>query len=157
MERLDVTDTLSDMVVTLRQTLGERAQLKMVHARGLPPVMADKSQIDTVLMNLCVNARDAMEEQGGGTITIRSSLLPRSDIEDSQLAEALNAIPGDNFVVVSVEDTGTGMPDDVKSKIFEPFFTTKEQGKGTGLGLATVYGIVQQTGCLLYTSPSPRD
>ena len=146
MERLDVTDTLSDMVVTLRQTLGERAQLKMVHARGLPPVMADKSQIDTVLMNLCVNARDAMEEQGGGTITIRSNLLPRSDIEDSQLAEALNAIAGDNFVVVSVEDTGTGMPDDVKSKIFEPFFTTKEQGKGTGLGLATVYGIVQQTG-----------
>jgi len=86
MERLDVTDTLSDMVVTLRQTLGERAQLKMIHARGLPPVMADKSQIDTVLMNLCVNARDAMEEQGGGTITIRSALLPRADVEDSQLA-----------------------------------------------------------------------
>jgi len=146
MERLDVTDTLSDMVVTLRQTLGERAKLKMVHARGLPPVMADKSQIDTVLMNLCVNARDAMEEQGGGTITIRSTLLPRTDVKDSQLTEALNAIPGDDFVVVSVEDTGTGMPEEVKAKIFEPFFTTKEQGKGTGLGLATVYGIVQQTG-----------
>ena len=146
MERLDVTDTLSDMVVTLRQTLGERAQLKVIHARGLPPVKADKSQIDTVLMNLCVNARDAMEDQGGGTITIRSMLLPRDKVEDSQLAEALSAIPGDNFVVVSVEDTGTGMPDEVKSKIFEPFFTTKEQGKGTGLGLATVYGIVQQTG-----------
>ena len=146
MERLDVTDTLSDMVVTLRQTLGERAQLKMIHARGLPAVMADKSQIDTVLMNLCVNARDAMEEQGGGTITIRSMLLPRSDVPEGQLGEALNAIPGDDFVVISVEDTGTGMPDDVKSKIFEPFFTTKEQGKGTGLGLATVYGIVQQTG-----------
>ena len=146
MERLDVTDTLSDMVVTLRQTLGERAQLKMIHARGLPPVMADKSQIDTVLMNLCVNARDAMEDQGGGVITIRSALLPRAKAEDSQLAEALNAIPGDDFVVISVEDTGTGMPDEVKSKIFEPFFTTKEQGKGTGLGLATVYGIVQQSG-----------
>lgn len=146
MECLDVTDTLSDMVVTLRQTLGERAKLKMVHARGLPPIMADKSQIDTVLMNLCVNARDAMEEQGGGTITIRSMLLPRGQIDDTQLAEVLSTIPGDDFVVVSVEDTGTGMPDDVKSKIFEPFFTTKEQGKGTGLGLATVYGIVQQTG-----------
>jgi len=108
--------------------------------------MADKSQIDTVLMNLCVNARDAMEEQGGGTITVRSSLLPRSDVKEGQLSEALNAIPGDDFVVISVEDTGTGMPDEVKSKIFEPFFTTKEQGKGTGLGLATVYGIVQQTG-----------
>ena len=146
MERLDVTDTLSDMVVTLRQTLGERAQLKMIHARGLPQIMADKSQVDTVLMNLCVNARDAMEEQGGGTITIRSQLLPRAAIEDQQLSDSLAPIPGDDFVVISVEDTGTGMPDEVKSKIFEPFFTTKEQGKGTGLGLATVYGIVQQTG-----------
>lgn len=146
MERLDVTDTLSDMVVTLRQTLGERAQLKMIHARGLPLIMADKSQIDTVLMNLCVNARDAMEDQGGGTITIRSELLPRSKIDDTQLSESLSHISGDDFVVVSVSDTGTGMPDDVKSKIFEPFFTTKEQGKGTGLGLATVYGIIQQTG-----------
>jgi len=141
-----VTDTLSDMVVTLRQTLGERAKLKMIHARGLPPIKADKSQIDTVLMNLCVNARDAMEDQGGGTITIRSQLLSRSAIEDQQLSDSLAPIPGDDFVVISVEDTGTGMPDDVKSKIFEPFFTTKEQGKGTGLGLATVYGIVQQTG-----------
>lgn len=146
MERLDVTDTLSDMVVTLRQTLGERAQLNMVHARGLPPVMADKSQIDTVLMNLCVNARDAMEEQGGGTITIKSQFLPRDHVKDSTLAEALKPLSGDAFVVISVQDTGTGMPDDVKAKIFEPFFTTKEQGKGTGLGLATVYGIVQQSG-----------
>ena len=145
-ERLDVTETLSDMVVTLRSTLGERAQLKMLHARGLPQIMADKSQIDTVLMNLCVNARDAMETQGGGTITIRSLLLPRSEVRGSQLTEALNAIPGEDFVVISVEDTGTGMPEEVMSKIFEPFFTTKEQGKGTGLGLATVYGIVQQTG-----------
>ena len=146
MERLDVTDTLSDMIVTLRQTLGERAQLKMIHARGLPQILADKSQIDTVLMNLCVNARDAMEDQGGGIITIRSVLLPRSEIKGSKLIEALNAIRGDDFVVVSVEDTGTGMPKEVMDKIFEPFFTTKEQGKGTGLGLATVYGIVQQTG-----------
>jgi len=108
MERLDVTDTLSDMV------------------------MADKSQIDTVLMNLCVNARDAMEEQGGGTITIRSALLPRSEVADGQLGEALNAIASDDFVVISVEDTGTGMPDEVKSKITGGHLTVEsEVGKGT--------------------------
>ncbi len=146
MEVLNVTDTLSDMVMTLKQTLGERAKLTMVHERGLPPVMADKSQIDTILMNLCVNARDAMEAQGGGHIEVRSAVMPREAIVDTALLEALRGIAGDDFVVISVKDTGSGMSDEVKSKIFEPFFTTKELGKGTGLGLATVYGIVQQTG-----------
>jgi len=146
MELLSVTDTLSEMIVTLKQTLGERAKLNVVHGRGLPPVRADKSQIDTVLMNLCVNARDAMEEQGGGTITISSLLKPRQDIDDPSVTLALKAISGDDFVIIEVSDTGTGMTDEVKSKIFEPFFTTKEVGKGTGLGLATVYGIVQQSG-----------
>lgn len=146
MELLSVTETLSEMIVTLKQTLGERAKLNVVHGRGLPPVRADKSQIDTVLMNLCVNARDAMEEQGGGTITISSLLKPRHEIDDPSVTLALKAISGDAFVIIEVSDTGTGMTDEVKSKIFEPFFTTKEVGKGTGLGLATVYGIVQQSG-----------
>lgn len=146
MELLSVTETLSEMIVTLKQTLGERAKLNVVHGRGLPPVRADKSQIDTVLMNLCVNARDAMEEQGGGTITISSLSKPRSEIDDPSVTLALKAISGDDFVIIEVSDTGTGMTDAVKSKIFEPFFTTKEVGKGTGLGLATVYGIVQQSG-----------
>ena len=146
MELLSVTDTLSEMIVTLKQTLGERAKLNVVHGRGLPPVRADKSQIDTVLMNLCVNARDAMEEQGGGTITISSLLKSRHAIDDSNVALALKSIPGDDFIIIEVSDTGTGMTDEVKAKIFEPFFTTKEVGKGTGLGLATVYGIVQQSG-----------
>ena len=146
MEVLNVTETLSDMVMTLKQTLGERAKLTMVHERGLPPIMGDKSQIDTILMNLCVNARDAMEAQGGGQIEVRSALMPREAITETALLEALRSIAGDDFVVISVKDTGTGMSDEVKAKIFEPFFTTKDLGKGTGLGLATVYGIVQQTG-----------
>jgi len=146
MELLSVTDTLSDMAVTLKQTLGERAVLNMVHGRGLSPIKADKSQIDTVLMNLCVNARDAMESQGGGKITVTSSEVSREDVKDESIALALKDIKAESFIVIDVTDTGTGMTDEVKSKIFEPFFTTKEQGKGTGLGLATVYGIVQQSG-----------
>ncbi len=145
-ELLSVTDTISDMAVTLKQTLGERAKLNMVHGRGLSPIKADKSQIDTILMNLCVNARDAMEEQGGGDITIKSSEVARSDLADQSIILALKDIKAESFIIIDVTDTGTGMTDSVKSKIFEPFFTTKEQGKGTGLGLATVYGIVQQSG-----------
>ncbi len=146
MEILNVTETLSDMAVTLKQTLGERTKLDVIHGRGLSPIRADKSQIDTVLMNLCVNARDAMEKQGGGTITIRSSEMARDDITDQGVIIALKDIKADSFIVMDVTDTGTGMTDAVKAKIFEPFFTTKELGKGTGLGLATVYGIVQQSG-----------
>ena len=145
-EAVNVTDTLSDMVVTLKQTIGERVKLNVVHGRGLPPILADKNQIDTILMNLCVNARDAMSDQGGGTITIRSSDCDLANLLDTDPVEALRKAKGDRFVRIEVSDTGTGMPDDVKAKIFEPFFTTKEVGKGTGLGLATVYGIVEQSG-----------
>ena len=145
-ERLDVSEALSDMYLTLKQTLGGQAQLTLNHARGLPPVLADRSQFDNVVMNLCVNARDAMEAQGGGTIAITSERLDRSAITDASLRKALADFPSDDIVLISVADDGTGMTDAVKSKIFEPFFTTKEQGKGTGLGLATVYGVIQQSG-----------
>ena len=142
-EVLDVTGTLSDVSVTLRQTLSERVQLEIVHGRDLPPIRADKSQLETVLINLCVNARDAMSDpetgRGGGTITLRSSPVRAEGLPLKDAHEGA-------AVLIEVSDTGTGMPPEVMAKIFEPFFTTKPQGKGTGLGLATVYGIVQQSG-----------
>ncbi len=144
--RLDVSETLSDMAVTLKQVLGERVKLDIVHGRDLPAIRVDRSQLDTVLMNLAVNARDAMKAQGGGKITIESRALKKADIEDNALKAALEIIKTDRIVVISVTDTGTGITDEIKSKIFEPFFTTKPQGEGTGLGLSTVYGIVQQSG-----------
>ena len=144
--RLDVSETLSDMIVTLKQVLGERVTLDIVHGRNLPKIRVDRSQLDTVLMNLAVNARDAMKEQGGGQITIESRTLKKAEVSDPGLKAALESIITDRFVVISVADTGTGITDEIKSKIFEPFFTTKPQGEGTGLGLSTVYGIVQQSG-----------
>ncbi|GHA97585.1 hypothetical protein GCM10009069_20600 [Algimonas arctica] len=145
-ERIDVSEALSDMYLTLKQTLGGQAQLELSHARDLPAVMVDRSQFDNVVMNLCVNARDAMEAQGGGRITIESERLSRPHIKDQVLLAALRDFPSDDVVRIAVSDTGTGMTDAVKAKIFEPFFTTKDLGKGTGLGLATVYGIIQQSG-----------
>jgi two-component system cell cycle sensor histidine kinase/response regulator CckA len=145
-ERIDVSEALSDMYLTLKQTLGGQAQLELSHARDLPAVMVDRSQFDNVVMNLCVNARDAMEAQGGGMIKIESERLSRANIRDQALLAALRDFTTDDIVRIAVSDTGTGMTDAVKAKIFEPFFTTKDLGKGTGLGLATVYGIIQQSG-----------
>jgi len=145
-ENLDVSETLSDMAVTLKQVLGEKVQLDIKHGRNLPAIRVDKNQFDTILMNLAVNARDAMKEQGGGKITIESRALEKSSLDNPAIKASLEAVDSENVVVISVKDTGTGMSDEVKEKIFEPFFTTKGQGEGTGLGLATVYGIVQQSG-----------
>ncbi len=145
-ENLDVSETLSDMAVTLKQVLGEKARLEIKHGRDLPPIRVDKSQFDTVLMNLAVNARDAMKGQHGGIITIQSQVFTKADLDRPMLKASLEPIKSDRVVAISVTDTGTGMTDEVKNKIFEPFFTTKAQGEGTGLGLATVYGIVQQSG-----------
>ena len=142
-ETLNVTDTLSDLSVMLKQVMVERVPLDVVHGRGLPKISVDKTQFETILMNLCVNARDAMVEKGqGGAITLSSSLALAEDLEKDGIA----AVPGGGYVMIKVADTGTGMDEKTRKKIFEPFFTTKEQGKGTGLGLATVYGIVEQSG-----------
>ncbi len=145
-EVLDLGEALSDIMIVLRQVMVERVKLDIVFGRGVPDIMADKSQLETVLMNLCVNARDAMAEQGGGEITIETRALKIEAIDDMNLKQSLAGLASDNLAVISVSDTGSGIPPHILEKIFEPFFTTKEQGKGTGLGLATVYGIVQQSG-----------
>ncbi len=139
---LGVTDTLSDLTILLQQVLTDRVKLDVIHGRDLPAIMVDESQLETAMMNLIVNARDAMAEQGGGEITIRTAIATADELR----ARGSENLKAEKFVRIAVTDTGTGMDQATQDKIFEPFFTTKEVGKGTGLGLATVYGIMQQSG-----------
>lgn len=139
-EVLDLGEVLTDFMVLLNRALGERIELKIVSGRDLWQVKADKTQLDQVVLNLAVNAKDAMPD--GGRLTIRTRNV--SERESTKLT-GFGVATGE-YVLIEVEDTGVGMPPDVLAKIFEPFFTTKDVGKGTGLGLSTVYGIVKQTG-----------
>ncbi len=143
-EVLNLTDTLSDLGNLLNRLLGEKVELDMTHGRDLGLVKADVNQFEQVIMNLAVNARDAMPD--GGKLTIRTSNLA----EDEAAKVEPNMMPAGEYVMCEVIDTGTGMPKEVLDKIYEPFFSTKEVGKGTGLGLATVYGIVKQTGGFIF-------
>lgn len=148
---LGVTDTLSDLTSMLKQVLTDRVKLDVVHGRDLPAISVDESQLETAMMNLIVNARDAMEAQGGGEITIVTSQTDADELR----ARGADSIKHDRYVRIAVTDTGTGMDQATQDKIFEPFFTTKEVGKGTGLGLATVYGIMQQSGGHLAVDSEP--
>jgi two-component system, cell cycle sensor histidine kinase and response regulator CckA len=130
---------VADLEKLLRRTLGEDIELTTGFAAGLPPVKADPTKLEQVLLNLAVNARDAMPN--GGTLRVETSAV---DLEGAA-AEAEGLAPG-LYVVLAVTDSGCGMSPEVAAHVFEPFFTTKERGKGTGLGLATVYGIVKQAG-----------
>jgi two-component system, cell cycle sensor histidine kinase and response regulator CckA len=141
---LDLDDTISSTLKMLKRLIGEDINLFWAPKLDLWKVKIDPTQIDQILTNLVVNARDAIS--GGGTITIRTENVV---IEDSIRAEKPEFVPGD-YVLLTVSDTGTGMSKEVSDKIFEPFFTTKEVGKGTGLGLSTVYGIVKQNNGLIY-------
>ena len=138
---LALPDTLSELAMLLRRLLGERISLTLEHASDLWPVSADESQISNAIINLAVNARDAMPESGGA-VAIRTSNIT------TQAAQAMGTglMPAGDYVAIDVTDTGKGIPKELLDKIFEPFFTTKEVGQGTGLGLSTVYGIVKQTG-----------
>ena len=141
---LDLGDALSDLTMLLRRLIGEKVKLDLVHGRDLWPVKVDVSQFEQVIVNLAVNARDAMPD--GGKLTVRTANVTTE--ESGQLA--YKGMPAADYVRIDVADTGTGIPAEIVDKIFEPFFSTKEVGKGTGLGLSTVYGIVKQTGGFIY-------
>ncbi|MFZ2160032.1 MAG: PAS domain-containing protein [Bradyrhizobium sp.] len=141
---LDLGDALSDLTMLLRRLIGEKVKLDLVHGRDLWPVKVDVSQFEQVIVNLAVNARDAMPD--GGKLTVRTANVTAE--EAGRLT--YKGIPAADYVRIDVADTGTGIPADIVEKIFEPFFSTKEVGKGTGLGLSTVYGIVKQTGGFIY-------
>ncbi|GJE75339.1 MULTISPECIES: cell cycle histidine kinase CckA [Methylorubrum] len=136
-EVMDVGEALSDLTLLLKRLLGERVQLDFRHGRDIWPIKADVNQFEQVIVNLAVNARDAMP--GGGRLLIRTTNCAVD-------AERPVGIPAGDHVMIEVTDTGEGIPPAVLQKIFEPFFTTKEIGKGTGLGLSTVFGIVNQSG-----------
>jgi CheY-like chemotaxis protein len=129
---LDLSDVVNGIAPMLRRIIGEHIELRIENAVPLARIRADKGQLEQVLLNLAVNARDAMPS--GGQLTIATS--------NAASAERSSA----KEVVLVVRDTGVGMSEDVKERVFEPFFTTKEAGKGTGLGLSMVYGIVNQSG-----------
>jgi two-component system cell cycle sensor histidine kinase/response regulator CckA len=146
---LDLGETLSDLGMLLKRLIGEKVTLEIVHGRDLWPVKVDISQFEQVIVNLSVNARDAMPD--GGKLTARTGNVPADECEQF----AYKGLPKADYVLVEVTDSGTGIPPDIIEKIFEPFFTTKEVGKGTGLGLSTVYGIVKQTGGFVYADSQP--
>ncbi|QND47326.1 response regulator [Rhizobium lusitanum] len=138
---LNLTDVIGDLRMLVERLLsGTHVKLDVDYGRDLWPVKTDLSQFEQVLINLCVNARDAMP--GGGTLTLRTRNLPAMDVAAFNYAY----LPHEEMVLVEVNDTGTGIAPEIMDKIFEPFFTTKEVGKGTGLGLAMVYGIIKQSG-----------
>ena len=136
---LDLNAIVHESQKMLRRLLGEDIEINTILADDLGRVVADASQVDQVLMNLALNARDAMPDGGQLTIATRSATVTDGDMASSRV------IPAGNYAVIEVTDSGTGMDAATQARAFEPFFTTKEQGKGTGLGLATVYGIVTQS------------
>jgi two-component system, cell cycle sensor histidine kinase and response regulator CckA len=143
-EVLQLGEVVSEITPLMNKTLGEKIQLKVLTERELWLVKTDKSQIDRVIVNLVVNAKDAMLD--GGELTIRTRNVTE---RECQKIDHFGLQVGE-YVLIEVSDTGTGMSPDVLNKIFEPFFTTKGVGKGTGLGLATVYGIVKQSGGFIF-------
>ena len=146
---LDLNAVVADIEKMLRRLIGEDIELKIISAADLGKVKADRGQIDQVIMNLAVNARDAMPR--GGLLKIETCNI---ELREEDRKNRQYVVPG-QYVMLAVTDAGTGMDAEVQSHIFEPFFTTKEMGKGTGLGLATVYGVIKQSGGYIWVESEP--
>jgi two-component system cell cycle sensor histidine kinase/response regulator CckA len=141
---LQLPDVVSEISNLLKRLMGETVELEVKHGRNLGAVRADPGQLEQVIVNLAVNARDAMVR--GGVLTIQTFAVSQSDVRKI----GSDILPVADYTALSVTDTGSGIPPEALPKIFEPFFTTKEVGKGTGLGLSTVYGIVKQSGGFIF-------
>lgn len=141
---LSISDVIAELSNLIRRLIGDNIKLDIKHGRDLSLVKVDQGQLEQVIINLAVNAKDAMPD--GGTLTISTRTLKSND----SLLDRFEVIVPSDYVLIELRDTGTGISEKHATKIFEPFFTTKDVGKGTGLGLATVYGIVKQTGGYVY-------
>jgi CheY-like chemotaxis protein len=146
---LDLNAVIADMGKMLSRLIGEHIEYSFLPDPKLPPVKVDSGQISQVIMNLAVNSRDAMP--GGGKLTVHTAAVMLDEVG----ARKRPPLAPGPYVMLSVTDTGHGMDEETKSHIFEPFFTTKELGKGTGLGLATVYGVVKQSGGYVWVESAP--
>ena len=147
-EILQLPDVVSEVSPLIKRLLGEKIDFYVQHDRNLGPVRADPQQLEQVIMNLAVNARDAIQSHGSGKGRI--ALFTRSLQAKEVIQLGSEVLPAADYTVLIVQDTGGGIPPHVLPKLFEPFFTTKEQGKGTGLGLSTAYGIVKQSGGFIF-------
>ncbi len=136
-QRVDIGPLLASLVDMLRRTLDQRVRIELDVEPGLPAVLVDPVQLESAMLNVAINARDAMPDGGRLEFRVAACDAPVPDVAPGQA--------GEPFVAVAVTDTGTGMPEEVRERVFEPFFTTKGVGRGTGLGMSTVHGFVKQS------------
>ncbi|MCA8882369.1 MAG: response regulator [Rhodobacteraceae bacterium] len=148
-EVVDLRESLSDLTHLLSRLVGERIRLTLRHDENVPAIRADKRQLEQVIMNLVVNARDAMPD-GGEIVVETASVTLKTELRRNRAV-----IPAGEYAVVRVQDQGMGIPASQLQKVFEPFFTTKKTGEGTGLGLSTAYGIIKQSGGFIFADSTP--